>query len=553
MTDKAKESKEKKPSPQSMKLAGFFLFLSVLLSMVLLYHPQPPGTPDWNENTRMNLIFALVEERRWTIDSFFDQDPYRTRDVAYFDGHHYSDKIFGVSLLALPFYVLQRTLAGGMPDYALAHWWMTSMAVSLPAAISLVLFWLILAKLGAPPRLALMTTLLGFYGSMWFGYSNVFYPYSTGIACALGALYLTFFPPARRITPWNAYAVGFLLGYCLLCDYLFGLMVLGVGTIWLFRLVDQGGFWGIRAFAEMCGERSTSKQLAGYFAVAAFAGFVPLSLFLAHTYHIYGEFTIPYRFEIEERFREGMAQGLMGITTPRASNAWFISVHPYRGIFFWSPILLLGLIGCALATRQFGKRRFIGWLGIWCFVSYFYVNISYYMWWGGWSMGPRLLIPAIPFALMGIGELLRNDRLSFFFQKPTLWKATVATVIITGLISVALSLPLSLTNPRLPQGNPDPVLDRADFSTKLSVPQFIFLDAFYKGNISVWLPTRLEGFIGTTNKAGNVGSLLLWLAITAGFASLAIYFSPKKLPDVLRNDYPFATQDGTAAPLPPQN
>lgn len=105
-----------------------------------------------------------------------------------------------------------------------------------------------------------MLTGLAVLGSMWYGYSTVFYPYSLGLATALGALYVTFYPPAGRLTPLNCLAVGFLLGYTLLCDLVFALLVLGIGVLWLMRLLDQVGIYGVRAFAEMSGERSKFRS-----------------------------------------------------------------------------------------------------------------------------------------------------------------------------------------------------------------------------------------------------------------------------------------------------
>ena len=85
---------------------------------------------------------------------------------------------------------------------------------------------------------------------------------------------------------------------------------------------------------------------------------------------------IRIRYEVIPLFREGMSNGLMGMTRPRVSFAWFLTFHPYRGVFFWSPWILIALAGCVLGTRSTGNRRVFGWMGLWAFTSALLMNSS---------------------------------------------------------------------------------------------------------------------------------------------------------------------------------
>ena len=531
---------------RSLLLPAALVGLAVFFAMAFVYHPNT----GWNVNTRLALVMAVVEEGRFTIDSYHDTPPWDTMDKAYYEGHHYSDKIFGVAVLALPFYVTGRVLHGDALPFEAAHWVMKVGGVALPGGISAALFWVLLCRLGAPPRRALFLTAAGVFGTMWYGYGAVFYPYVPGLACLLGALYVTFFPPARRITPWNALAVGALLGFTMLCDYLFGLVVVGVGVIWLLRLGDQGGLFGLRAFAEMTGERTPGKQLLGLAAVCAAGFFLPLAPWFAYTYSIYGEFAIPYRYEVDPRFREGMAQGFMGATYPKLHAFYFTTVHPFRGIFFWSPVLLAGLAGCILGTRQYGKRAIVGWLGLWAAAGYILFTASYYMWWGGWAMGPRFMIPMLPFVLLGAGELLRTDKLSALVRFPHWQKPAWGAVLVLGGVSIAMSFPIALADPQLPQGNQDHVLAEARIGTYLHVPHFEVLQGVYTGHLTVAPADRLAGDVWTGRRLANVLWLLFFLAVVAAGLLLAAWKAPKALPGIDRADFPFGTVDGTAAPPP---
>ncbi len=553
---------QRKPS---LPWAAVCLFLAVFFTMAFVYHPET----GWNVNTRLDLVFAVVRDGTLSLDQYHDRAPYATGDKALFKGTYYSDKIFGVSLLALPFYWLGNLVTPDTLGFAGGHALMKTAAVAAPGAFAAALFFLLLARLGCPPRRAVALTAFSVFGTMWFGYGTVFYPYMPGLASALAALWLIFFPPARRMTPLNCFAIGLLLGYSLLCDLTFGLAVFGIGVIWLLRLADQGGLFGSRAFAEMTGHRTPIRRLSIH-ATTFWAGvLLPLSFFFAYCFVIFGEFTIPYEYEASQRFREGMAQGFMGVQAPELAPLYYMTLHPFRGLLFWSPIVLFGLAGCVKATREHGKRRLAGWLGIWCFTAYLVFNAGYYMWWGGWAMGPRLMIPMLPFVLLGLGEMarpLKRRRGERKVPAKLLWPATLAA----GVLSLALSLPLSLYDPQIPQSNPDSVLAKASFSTDLYVPHWQAHRAFYSGRLDLWPPSRLKDWRATgeigfgmhplqklqiwseTDETGRaLGGYLFFFGIAGVLIAGAFWKAPEKIPRIDRSDFPFATIDGAAAPPPP--
>src|SRR4030043_57630 len=78
------------------------LIIFCLLSIVFAYFYQDGG---WNGNSRFGLIFAIVQEGRLTIDSFHAKNGTKTDDKSYFNGHYYSDKAIGPSLVGAIFYV----------------------------------------------------------------------------------------------------------------------------------------------------------------------------------------------------------------------------------------------------------------------------------------------------------------------------------------------------------------------------------------------------------------------------------------------------------------
>jgi hypothetical protein len=84
---------------QSTK-GSWLVFLLLFLAYAYFY--QDPG---YNGNSRLGLTFALVQEGRLTIDSFHEREGTETGDKSFYNGHYYTDKAIGSSLLAAVFYL----------------------------------------------------------------------------------------------------------------------------------------------------------------------------------------------------------------------------------------------------------------------------------------------------------------------------------------------------------------------------------------------------------------------------------------------------------------
>jgi len=81
----------------------FKLFLSFFI--IYLVFARIDG---WNENSRLDLTRAIVDEGRFEIDTYINN----TGDRAYYDGHYYSDKFPGASFVAVPSYFVYKYLFG---------------------------------------------------------------------------------------------------------------------------------------------------------------------------------------------------------------------------------------------------------------------------------------------------------------------------------------------------------------------------------------------------------------------------------------------------------
>ena len=405
-----------------------------------------------NVNSRIDLVMAVVDHHEVNIDRYHNAPPMDTGDKAYHDGHFYSDKTIGLSLLGVPVYAATHaaaTVAGKTLTYANVLWALSRGAVATCSAIAAMLMASLLIRLGALPRRAVLATAGAFFGSMLFGYSTVFMPYLPGIAACLGALWIVLSPP---LTMRRALLAGFLLGYALILDLTFVFVVLTIGAFLLRELLTLDRRGAVRLALATVG-----------------AAAVPVGGFVAYCVAIFGSASIPYRYEYSDFFRTSMDRGIMGATMPKPAVMWYLSFHPYRGIFFWSPWMIIAGVCCVAIWRHERGLRPFAVATVTVFVAYFLFNSGYYLWWGGQAMGPRLTLPMFAVVPLVLVVACRAD------SPRWLWVSLMTTM----AVSVALCLPLSISDPQTIEGNSVERLLHPHLGSGFRVPQLDVLRDFY--------------------------------------------------------------------------
>ena len=390
---------------------AFIVFLMTFLAFSYFFH----RFRFWNVSSRLALTYAIVDDRSLRIDGYVNHPHYETQDRALYQGHYYSDKIIGLSLLAVPVYWAMKHAAawvGKDPKPDLSRYGATVAVVSLPAALLMVVLFKFLLLLGQRPPLACAAVLFGAFGTMLFPFSSLFYPYLPSLFFLIAALYL--------LVRWRAdggldrrpiWLPGGLVGLALLCEYtLAGPTCLIV--LYAFFLLERRG----RILFFLC------------------AAAAPLSLFGAYNWVCFGApFSLPYSHLEGPEFRNGMDRGLMGVHRFQWYVLYLITLHPYRGVFFYSPFLLLGLVCVGFGFRhRRSEHRALAWLIGVTVLYYLVLNASYYMWWGGGTLLARHLIPMLPFLILSFAWLPRRLSRPFF---------------VLGLFSVLLMFPQSVVEP----------------------------------------------------------------------------------------------------------
>ena len=105
----------------------------------------------WNQNSRFDLLRAIVERHTLQIDAYHQN----TQDKARFQGHYYSDKAPGLVFLAVPFAFAERAGMRGIgldPDsprgeFALSYF-ASAGTVALPTALAVICTFFLAVRFG---------------------------------------------------------------------------------------------------------------------------------------------------------------------------------------------------------------------------------------------------------------------------------------------------------------------------------------------------------------------------------------------------------------------
>jgi hypothetical protein len=369
---------------------GRFLLLGAILFLASAYFYQDP---EWNGNSRLDLTRAVVEQGTLTIDKYQSLPQWETGDKALYGGHYYSDKAIGSSLFALPIYfVLFRLsgITGSAIESSLVKHILTTLVLGGAFTATGIAMYGVAERLTRSAWKALVPTLALAFGTMLWPYSDVYYGHVLAAALLAIAFWLLFKisdDPVPASVP-RLFAVGLAVGFAFITEYTTALIIAGLIPYAVYAL-----------------RRSRLVGMTRAAAISAAGAVLPLALALAYNAAVYGSvFATGYAYEVENRFAEGMSQGILGIGQPSLTTIYHITLDPQFGILWQSPILLVAPIGYLVALNS-ARLRAAGLLSLYAVCSMLAMNGGYYLWWGGSAFGPRLLIPALPFLIVPVAVI----------------------------------------------------------------------------------------------------------------------------------------------------
>lgn len=320
------------------------------------------------------------------------------------DGRRYGFFGHALSVVALPLYGVGRAAITRAPrawrhvirsDHYFMHrrsaradW--PRLTVSLTNAFVTAFAVLLLVEWlraeGFRERIAVLTGLVYAFGTCAWPYSGTFLsePLSAAVllACAWG---IAQFHRRRRARPGDRLAAAWLWAAGLLA----GSSVL-VHVLNLLAIPCLAGY----ALVPLHRERAWSRERLAWLGALSLGTVGPVVLGITQALR-FGSPWETGRYDHYGTFVDPLP-GLIGQL-----------VGPGRSLLLYSPALLLALPGLRRALR---RRPAATWMLLalaltrWAFVS------ARSDWWGGWGIGPRYLVPLVPFLLLPLAEVLEDLR-----------------------------------------------------------------------------------------------------------------------------------------------
>jgi hypothetical protein len=311
-------------------------------------------------------IYSMGENlaKRGTLDTNqilwtqWVRDPKEVQGAFAADGSVYSKK--GLATAFLPALLVRLGMLN--PGWGLVS--ISLFTNAIVTALTAALLAAYAARLGARRRTALIL------GAV-YGLATIALPYtrtlfgepSSALALVAAAFCLTYVDGNRR-TGW-----ALLAGLCLSF------------AVWT-RLMTLLAFLPFAIY--LLQKRVGIKPLAVFALATALVG---LGGYLWYDFYRFGNALISgYQFAQGESFNSPLLTGLYGLL-----------LSPFRGLFWFTPVLLAAIPGAVLSWRRMRAEAI---LAVGLILVYLLLYSAWWMWWGGFAWGPRFLVPIVPFALV---------------------------------------------------------------------------------------------------------------------------------------------------------
>lgn len=337
------------------------LFVALLIPFSYFNHND-----GWNQGVRLAELHAVVLKHTLRIDDYISY----TGDRALIDGHFYSEKAPAMALLALPSFAITvgvEKLFGVDPDrqpgQRIAEWVATACSIGVLAALGGVAFFALIAT-RADALTATLATFGLFLGCLTFPYATSLFAH----AGTIGLLSIALWGTLAHASPKRDVLAGLAAGLAVASEYP---AILPGAAIGLYLLtVDV-------------------KRMLRY----GVATLPAAALILLNNYAISGS---PFKFSYGSNplFPEITAATTYGFNLPEPSAIRAVLIGEYRGLFFWSPVMLMAIPGIYYLFRA---ERAVAVMTIAAAVSILLQVSAFYTWFGGNAIGPRYLAPALPF------------------------------------------------------------------------------------------------------------------------------------------------------------
>ena len=430
----------------------FIAFCSLILFMGIRGIPGNLGAEDLNksfwrdegpfelspERGRFALTYSFIENHSFSFSTPIAR--FATPDLGYSNGNYVSLFAPGISFLVIPGYLLGKTL--GLAQVG------TFAVISLFAVLNALLIRTIATRLGANNLAANISALIFLFATPAFTYAVSLFQHHVSTFLILLAAYVLI--KTKRL--WSLLAIWFLIAASIPIDYpnLFLMLPIGLFALGRFILLKT--------------EEHSIKinvKLLGFITFIGAA--LPLAFFLWFNKMSYNnplqisgtvssvkdidEFGRPKAPENVgtdkiELYQNPQQQDKSAVRFFKTRNILHgLSIHfisPDRGIIFYTPIILIGILGLPYLYRT-NQRIFALLIGI---VA---MDVALYSMWGdpygGWAFGSRYLVPSYAIMAIFISIALTHLRKNLVF---------LVLFFLFAMYSVAVNTLGAVTTNRIP-------------------------------------------------------------------------------------------------------
>jgi hypothetical protein len=381
-----------------------------LLVLCYAFFLEPAGT---NTTSRYDMVWALAHGTT-RIDAFHNN----TIDISVYNGHYYSPRSLGLSLLAVPVFELVQLIMNHPPvttstmNFAIPF---INMFTVVPIAIiATIVFYRFVLRLrpdlsGTPVPFVVTTAFA--LGTLEYPFAVSFFSHAMGGCLMLMGFYCLYRARSSPMPERLVLLGGLLVGYAVITEYPTGIIMLALFGYTL---------------AVFPGRRLRMLILFG-------VGMLPSVLLLGwYDWFAFGSpFHLSYdsvscNSSVTAQFC-GQRTGFFGVTFPQLSGLVEILAWP-RGLLVESPFLIFGVIGFVRWWRASVRPSAEMLVCLAVSVLYPLAISSYYLPMAGENLpGPRLLVPMLPFVCLTLAWAVdaRND---------------VVRAVFAGLLSIGVLL-----------------------------------------------------------------------------------------------------------------
>ena len=370
----------------------------------------------WNDNSRFDLVRAIVDEKRFEIDSYFNN----TGDRSFYNGHYYSDKNPGMSFLATPTYFAWKLIYNnffpedfkknnsGTSEYMAINstevheftfFWpidpgffiyfsmifITIFTSSLFGAFTVVLIYKFSGYFTKEENKKIILAVIAGFGTLLFPMSLIFMEGIVAAFFAFASFYILFKAKVERKRDGKLFLLsGLLVG-------------LGMSSSVIVLIV---------AITNLVYVFFTRKDRVIFYVIGTIIGLLPL---LANNYAIFHSPFLLTRWYLDQSIWGNL--GIEGLNLPNPYAILKLLFYPEIGLFVYYPVLLFSFVGLFYLYKKFKLESLLIFV---IFIANVIVISSFFGWWGGTALGPRHLTMSIPFIILPLIELLtRFDKKIF--------------------------------------------------------------------------------------------------------------------------------------------